>query len=90
MWELNWEGYWASWSFYLWYLLKVNDLITVKLKCTRGYYELLYFVNGESVGQPKVAYRLPNDKMYEMVIGLSDESVKIKCIQFMTKTYVPL
>ena len=35
----------------------------------------------------RVAYRLPNDKVYEMVIALKHSIYKIKCISFQTKPF---
>ena len=35
----------------------------------------------------RVAYRLPNDKVYEMVIALKNPIYKIKCISFQTKPF---
>ena len=35
----------------------------------------------------RVAYRLPNDKTYEMVIALKNSIYKIKCISFQTKPF---
>ena len=33
----------------------------------------------------KVAYRIPRDKIYEMVVALDDDSYKIKCLSFRMK-----